>query len=134
MKTGDFMKARVQRPKPMTLVYGVSEDKQNGILKLLERFRIEGKVVSEDETNQQIGFLCGWNGFLKNNITPLEIPKQECLVFCAIDGETLNRLLSAMRNSGLSVDLKAVVTPSNQSWKLCDLIAELEREHKTMHN
>lgn len=134
MKTGDFMKARVQRPKPMTLVYGVSKDKKNGILKLLERFRIEGREVFEDEVNQQIGFLCGWNGFYKNENPALEIPKQECLVFCSIDSETLNRLLSALRNSGLSVDLKAIVTPSNQSWKLCELIDELEKEHKSMHN
>lgn len=128
------MKARVQRPKPLTLVYGVGEEKKNGILKLLERFRIEGRAVSNAETNQQIGFLAGWNGFLKNETPAPDIPQQECLVFCAIDSETLNRLLSVMRNSGLSVDLKAVVTPSNVNWKLCDLIDELEKEHKTMHN
>lgn len=126
------MKARVLKPQPTVIVFGMSEGKSMQLSHLADRFRITTRAVSEDEQFQSVGFLLGWNGFLKNKIKGSEKTDAECIVFAGIDRDTLNRFLSAMREGGISVDLKAIVTPSNQSWRLCDLIAELEKERRQL--
>lgn len=127
------MKARVVAQKPLVLWYGIPQEKAEKIGRLLERFRIFFKEIKESEVCQQVGFLAGWNGFLKNSDEVCEKPEKECVVFCNIDGKTLDRVVLEMRKAEVSVDLKAVVTRFNQSWKFCDLLKELEKEHLQLH-
>ncbi|MBE6837152.1 MAG: DUF3783 domain-containing protein [Ruminococcus sp.] len=128
------MKARVQRPKPLLMFYGKNDEKISRISNLCERFGFSFRNVSSEEANQTVGFLAGFNGFPGNNEKAENPPENECIVFSSVERETLDRFLTEMRNNELRVTLKAMITPHNQKWKLCDLITELEREHKTMHN
>ena len=41
----------------------------------------------------------------------------------------LDALLAAMKSGGVNIPLKAAVTPTNRDWPLCQLAAELEKEH-----
>lgn len=127
------MKARVVVAKPLVLCYGLGEEKQERLGRLFERFNVLTRGIHADEVCQQVGFLAGWNGFSKNNDDVSEILSKECVVFCNIDGKTLDRIVAQMRQNDLSVDLKAVVTRFNQSWRFCDLVLELEKEHLQLH-
>lgn len=127
------MKARVIAQKPLVLYYGLDDEKKHHAKAMFERFRLDSREILKEDTSQQIGFLAGWNGFSKNNEEVMNPPEMECLVFCQLDQTTLNRLVTAMRQSGIGVDLKAIVTQYNQSWKFCDLVVELEKEHKMMN-
>ncbi len=129
---GDFMKARVQRPKPLLMFYSQNEEKLSRMSNLCERFGFSLRKIAPEETNQTVGFLAGFNGFLKSDEKAGIIPENECVVFSSIDRETLDRFLSEMRNNDVRVTLKAMVTPHNQKWKICDLISELIKEHKAM--
>lgn len=132
LKTGDFMKARVQRLKPLLLFYSQNEEKLSRMSNLCERFGFSFKKITPEETNQTVGFLAGFNGFLKNDEKSEIILENECVIFSSIDREALDRFLSEMRNNDLRVTLKAMVTPHNQKWKICDLISELIKEHNAM--
>ena len=59
-------------------------------------------------------------------------PQDECMVFAGFDRTELNSLLDSLKGSGIRVPLKAVLTPHNAGWKLCDLIAELKKEREYM--
>ncbi len=50
------------------------------------------------------------------------------LIFCDLSEKHLNRMLFELKNRKVQIDLKAVLTPTNQKWTLRQLHAELERE------
>lgn len=127
------MKARVQRPKPLLLFYSTNEEKISRISNLCERFGFSFRGVAHEEANQTVGFLAGLNGFPESSENVENPPENECMVFSSVERESLDRFLTEMRNSEVRVTLKAMITPHNQKWKLCDLIAELIKEHNQMN-
>ena len=50
------------------------------------------------------------------------------LIFCDLSEKPLNRMLFELKSRKVQIDLKAVLTPTNQKWTLRQLHAELERE------
>ena len=48
---------------------------------------------------------------------------------CHILSDELDALLKAMREGGVRIGLKAVLTPFNVAWNSSDLHYELAREH-----
>lgn len=87
--------------------------------------------VSAMQTGQQIGFLLGLSGFSRQELPPFAMPpaiSEELLVICGMTGERMDTLLGMLRGSGLSVSLKAVVTPHNVGWTLESLYRELSAE------
>lgn len=131
-----YLKARVIKPKERLLYYKLEGEKANGVCKLAAELGIEAMEVTEESCREQVGRLAGWNGFSSEQQQLTEnsgLPQNECLVFCGIDGAKMKVLLTQLRQRGLSVDLKAAVTQYNQSWRFCDLLGELIKEHKQMH-
>lgn len=50
------------------------------------------------------------------------------LIFCDLSEKHLNRMLFELKSRKVQIDLKAVLTPTNQKWTLRQLHAELARE------
>ena len=50
------------------------------------------------------------------------------IIFCDLSEKHLNRMLFELKSRKVQIDLKAVLTPTNQKWTLRQLHAELERE------
>ena len=50
------------------------------------------------------------------------------LIFCDLSEKHLNRMLFELKSRKVQIDLKAVLTPTNQKWTLRQLHAELKRE------
>ena len=73
------------------------------------------------------------------NQTAEPVPKsqtvfeREAVVFHNVDGKVLERILSKMRELGVMVELKAVTTKYNLSWKCIDLFRELEEEERQIN-
>lgn len=126
------MKARIQKPKALLMIYSKNSEKISRISNLCDRFKIDFKEIAPEETCQTVGYLAGFNGFPFSEEKAENPPENECVVFSSIDRETLDSFLTEMKNNDARVTLKAMITPHNQKWKLCDLIGELEKEHKAM--
>lgn len=132
-KSAKLMKAIVSKPKEIVLYYCLAEEKAEGLKKLSEDFGFSVKEITFEFCGQQLGFLADWKGFSENCEAFSPPPQRECLIFCGIDRGKMNRLLSEIRSRGLAVDLKAVATAANQSWRFCDLLCEIIKEHNQMH-
>ena len=63
-------------------------------------------------------------------VAPFEgtVPTESLLVFCNISGKHMDRLLFTFRQMQITVDYKAVLTPTNQNWTVLMLLVELGRE------
>ena len=126
------MKSRIIAAPQQVLSYGLDETQCMILDAIVKGVGIEHKVIAKEKANEKVGYLCGFKGFSKTGGDCGNPPEKQCLIFSGIQRKSIDRLLSELRASSLNISLKAMVTPSNQSWALKDLIDELEKEHKMM--
>lgn len=108
-----------------------NRQKEEQIRKLAEMTGLEFRPLSPLQSGQQIGYLAGIKGFSEKKLSVLELPPridEEILLFSGIEDGRLDDVLAMLRGSGLSVSLKAIVTPHNVNWTLAALYRELAAE------
>lgn len=62
------------------------------------------------------------------DVSAKPIPKDSLLLFCGFSDKRMDRLLFALRSESVSVDFKAVLTPTNRTWDVRRLLLEMHRE------
>lgn len=125
------MKARTITAPKLIAAYGVTGEKLAALERVCESEGITLRLVEPREAECQIGYLCAFGGFEPAGDCQ-DPPTDECLILSGFDRTSLTRTVDLLRRSGAGVELKAVCTPSNQSWTLAALLAELAREHAYM--
>lgn len=128
------MKAHVKNSE-LVLLYGLKENraKEQTVQKVLQRLNMSCRILSEEMLGETLGFAAGIPGF-KESSSPYmgDGFDEEVLIMSGLTDQRLNQLLTALRNEEASIRLKAVITPHNRGWKLCDLFGELVEEHETV--
>ena len=61
--------------------------------------------------------------------TDASIFKDSLLIFCDVPEKKFDKILFKLHQSKISVDYKAILTPTNSKWTVKRLMLELEREH-----
>ena len=120
--------------RALVLYYGLGSPQQEFKLRqLLTRLGIRWKRVDPRELTQTVGSLAGLDtpasGPAPDSVTP---PAESMIVMHQLSDDQINTLLGQIRQSGLRIDLKAVVTEHNRAWTFLDLAAELRRENTFM--
>lgn len=87
-------------------------------------------LVQTDNASEKLGYLAGFKGFPA--AADVSEADSGCMVISGISGKKLDTLLNALRENGVKIPLKAVVTASNQSWTIKQLVKELSAEHERM--
>lgn len=126
------MKSRIVVAPQIVLSLGLNEEQSEKLNTIADKLGVKHKPVPQESCNQKIGYLCGFRGFEKSDTEPENPTEEQCLVFSGIQQKNMSLLLKELKSSGIYVPLKAMVTPSNQSWTLSDLVKELKKEHEYM--
>lgn len=122
------MKSRLQT-QAKALLYRLSGTKKGeSIRNILESYSVKVIDLEESLLNAAVGDCL--NQSAEPALKGLDVFEREAAVFHNIDGQTLERILSEMRKQGVMVELKAVTTKYNLSWKCIDLFRELEEEER----
>ena len=126
------MKARIKNPMPAKLLgINISTEKSEKIKAIAKKYNVEFSDYDGNCAGEQVGFLCGFNGFKKSDKN--QNTDKELLLFSSVARNTLNKILEELRKENAQVELKAVVTAYNQIWTISHLAEEIEKEHKTMN-
>ncbi len=124
------MKARIRPLAPCALVWHYP-DTEPGFAALADACRAEGLTltpVTPADTGRTIGSLCGGPGPASAPALTGDWPA--ALIMNGLDRSRLDSFLTRLRAGGVSIPLKAMVTPTNQGWTLAALLAELVRERE----
>ena len=120
------MKSRIRSAIPKKIIgINISSQKRDIIEDIAKSENAEAVFFDNEIMGQQVGYLCGFKGFVRS--------EKECLIFSGIDGRSLDPILKMLREKEATVKLKAIVTAHNQSWNVGELIKELRREHLHMN-
>lgn len=126
--------------------------KQFKLLGMLTKSQV--KAVTEEEKEETVGKVLGLTeeevaeiAAMKDDAqeqtvehTPEEdgeLPPvtKEAIVLCGFTNQTVNLLLDAIRRGRLkNIPLKAMVTPTNISWRINTILQELNKEHEYFKN
>lgn len=111
------------------LLVQVSEPETSQIKKLADNKGIPVVSVPEDRFGCSLAELINSKAQIDSHRTENNhLPSQSLMVFCDVSEKHFDRLLFEMRNKGISVDYKAVLTETNRNWTLERLYMELIRE------
>ena len=127
------MKAHInqQAARPLALLYGLPESTETGrgVRAALEEQGFSSKEIAPEQLLQPVGALAGLGG----KAAPLysgEAPDTQLLLMSNFTSPQLNAVLDALREAGVHVPLKAVVTKHNKTWSVLALLEELQRERE----
>ena len=62
-----------------------------------------------------------------------DVPSESLLVFCDLTQKHFDKMLFEIRQAGIRIDYKAVLTSVNRTWSVRKLYGELAREHRELH-
>lgn len=118
--------------QPLLLTYNLNAQTAAALKRLCDGLQIRCRAVQHAEYALPIGALAG--------IPVARVPAapsdqsfdDAMLVICFMLSDQLDALLAAMRQAGVRVALKAVLTPSNVVWNSVQLRDALLSEHRTM--
>ena len=129
------MKAHIMKMQESAVLFALSRKHQEKAKEILEKLSIRVRISGREDLPQTVGFLAGCTGFRQKTPEQLEVPRKEAeeffpaMIMAGLTDSKLDRVLAALRNAGIQIPLKAVVTSTNQNWTLSQLLRELEREH-----
>lgn len=126
--------------KEMVLYYQPEKDRLGGndtkaakLKAVLVRMGIRIKNISQDQVNQTVGYLAGYDGFEEKEQEECLSVEEEILVMKNFSNRRIDELLQNLKRAGVpKIQLKAVITDTNCKWKFYDLYLELKKEHDTM--
>ncbi|SFG60103.1 protein of unknown function [Lachnospiraceae bacterium C7] len=122
--------------KSKILIFNISGEKNKAIHQLCKELKIEVVEVETNDYKQKIGALAHIDGFKKEVIhgTVLDIPG-EMLIFSGLNSGDVDKFLAEYRAKKIEpIPLKAVVTPTNITWRANELFKEIVKEHAEMNS
>lgn len=116
------------------LLFQFSEERKNAVKAVLKSLNIASHSLREDAFQHKIGYLLGLRGFGPTTFdheAKFDFP-HEVMIMHNIKSKRLDEVLKALREAGISIPYKAVVTPFNTLWTLERLCETMEKEHAYM--
>ena len=122
------------------LLFQFEPEKQKKLAAALLTARFRVKAIGPEEWNCPIGYLAGdketgpeEGATLPEDGEETTLPTAPMMVMAGLSRERVNTCLAAIRKSGIGpVPYKAVLTPTNRTWKAGQLLRELMKEHEEM--
>lgn len=115
------------------MLYCLENDKGRRIQRVAHELGMTPKLLENGDAGQKVGYCAGLPGFRQEEPSSMEGLREEALIFSGLSRSRLNQLLDAMKKADVaSVNLKAMVTATNASWTVAELLQELAKEHEIM--
>lgn len=114
------------------LMYQVDESKEK-IKEIAKKHRIQTKTISREMIGETMGHLVGRKGFgASKQMIEDETMTEPMLVLDGLQGKSLNEFLNALQQADLFIQLKAIITPINLSWRFDKLYHAIQEEDRAM--
>mgnify|MGYP003588685135 CR=1 FL=1 len=120
--------------RKIVLAYNFTPERLQALCLIGMMLKVKIREVSRKELLQPVGYLAGVSGLnpVQEEYTGDE-GRQELIFLAGFDRLTLDRLLEAVQKSRLGrIELKAMLTQTNQTWTGLKLLQNIAEEHAYM--
>lgn len=115
--------------KQILLYFGEASPKAEKVCSILQAMQLSYRIVTNEETAQSVGYLLGLPGFSEQAEAGQAFPMDLMLLKDICDEEIL-AFNEQAKILACEMKQKAMLTSHNQHWKLADLLAEIQKEHR----
>lgn len=114
--------------KKVVLYFGASKEKQASVCAILNDLQLEPVIATDDDLGQTVGALMKLPGYeiTKETGNPVSM---DLMIFEDATDETIQEFNKFSKLLHCEMKQKAMLTDHNRTWKLCDLLKEIEKEH-----
>lgn len=103
------------------------------IRQVLTPMKIPVKMIPEEYFHLTLGELekgkfSAGNADVSVTGNETRYPAESLMVMCDVTEKQMNRLLTELRRREIRVDYKAMLTPTNRTWKVGQMYLEMARE------
>lgn len=118
----------------LVLLYNFDRLRLKAVRKALAPLRVMIKTVPKEQFSQPVGYVAGIDGILPSDEKGSgESFTDEMLVMYGFGNDKIDLLISLLKQCpGGTVELKAVITPSNVYWNSTRLYKEIKADHDAM--
>lgn len=129
----------------IAVCFNFEEEKLNAVRTVAQKCGIRVKAAEESAFEKPVGELFGFTGLTveqggggeantapENGETITEF-SEELMILCVFSGSDLNRFLRTLRENGIDVPYKAMLTETNKTWLASALARQIKAEHEQMH-
>ena len=88
----------------------------DGVEQVARRLRLRTVLVQPEQYARSLGQLAGYPAAAAEETPALPLPETGLLVMCGLKNSHMDKLLAALRNAGIAIPHKAVLTSTNQNW------------------
>ena len=127
------VRLEVKQVREMLLAFGFNETQKSVLRRTLVPLKVMIKTVPPADYLQPAGRLAGDKTLPEGPVYDGPELEQPLLLLSGVTGPRMNQLLSALFKAGVSIAYKAVLTPTNRTWTIPQLYAEISEEHRQMH-
>ncbi|WBW50089.1 DUF3783 domain-containing protein [Peptoniphilus equinus] len=111
--------------------YGFSPEREAVLQAIAASFDIDAMAIDDEDTNQKVGYIFGMEGFERTEGDG-EAHSAEFVIFSSFDRNEMGQFLMALKEEGIVIPFKCVLTETNAAWTLSYLMAHVADEHETV--
>lgn len=125
------MKARIKFPPKRAALFNIPAEKSEKICKIFSQYGIETLFPDIRDRGEKIGYLLGVPGYTKTGAAAEnDTESDELILFADLDEKTLDNALAGLRENGVTVRFKAVLTKYNKDFTYSGLMRHMLSEEK----
>lgn len=109
------------------LVFGTSDIEYSKVKQIAGRMKIRCEKFSSGCHSYTLEQLLNFDK-ADGTTAPAVMPSESLLVMCDLSDKRVDKLLFELRRSDVTLDYKAVLTPTNRKWTVSQLLLEMHRE------
>lgn len=115
---------------PKIVGYCLAEEKKAVLMEISRQLNINMSLLGTESAGRLVGSVTGIAGVQNINIKVENPSECEMLIMSSLKNSVMDKLLKMLRDNDILIELKCIVTSSNQNWTLSKLAEELQAEHK----
>lgn len=110
------------------LIFHLDDTEYKKLEQIARNLKIRCERIADSSYNQTLESL------VSGKINPLaadftgKVPTESLLLMCGLSDKRMDKLLFELRRAGVSIDFKAVQTPTNQNWTVLKMLFEMQKE------
>ncbi len=119
-------------PVPKVLLFNLGEETSTGakLRSILQDLGIQVVTIEMNEINEKVGYLAGLQGYQTvNDPYTGKDYTTEFVLMSNLSETQLDRFLAEMRQAGIEINHKAVITEYTKEWPFIELLGEIAEEH-----
>lgn len=116
------------------LIFHLNDAEYKKLEQITRNLKIRCERVADSSYGQTLESL------VSGTVSPLvagftgKVPAESLLLMCGFSDKRMDKLLFELRRTGVAIDFKAVLTPTNQKWTVLRLLFEMQKERAAYAN